>query len=193
MRNLWKQKLSWDDPLTGKISKKWLKFLENLPDVSLIKLPRCISISSSSLIELHEFGDATAKAYAVVIYIRIINGNSVETWLLSSKTRVAPVKTRSIPQLELCASLLTDRLLLRIKNKLKLDTVKTYIWSDSTTVLTWILDPVPGRWPLFVANRASEIQRISSSTWRYVKTDENPAYIASRGTFPSLLVNNNLW
>lgn len=45
-----------------------------------------------------------------------------------------------------------------------------------------------------MANRTSQIQELTApSIWRYVPTLENPVDCASRGLFPSDLVNHSLW
>ncbi len=43
------------------------------------------------------FSDASEKAYAAVLYIRISKGKSITTHLIAAKTRVAPIKSLSIP------------------------------------------------------------------------------------------------
>ncbi|XP_039303907.1 uncharacterized protein LOC120357485 [Solenopsis invicta] len=50
------------------------------------------------------------------------------------------------------------------------------------------------KWQTFVANRASEIQGISSpSEWHYIKSKENPADLISRGETSEHLINTKLW
>ena len=68
-----------------------------------------------------------------------------------------------------------------------------YAWSDSQVVLTW-LRKHPRFWKTFVANRVSYIQtELPSANWAHVPTKENPADLATRGSKPSELVNNELW
>ena len=77
---------------------------------------------------------------------------------------------------------------------MKLSEAPTYMWTDNTTVLSWILDTDPGRWPVFVANRVAEIQRtIKILSWQHVSTDDNPAGLASRGRPPKILAIDHLW
>lgn len=66
-------------------------------------------------------------------------------------------------------------------------------YSDNQTVLAWIKSH-PNHYNVFVANRITEIQGLTNpENWFYVSTDENPADCASRGIFPSELVNHKLW
>ena len=52
--------------------------------------------------QIHGFSDASEKAYAAVIYLRSTYGNgSVSVCIITSKTRVAPIKPHTIPRLEL--------------------------------------------------------------------------------------------
>ena len=58
-------------------------------------------------IELHGFSDASKSAYAAVVYTRLITpSGNVMTNLLQSKTKVAPLKTETIPRLELSTAIL---------------------------------------------------------------------------------------
>ena len=56
----------------------------------------------------------------------------------------------------------------------------------------WILSS-PTRWPTFVANRTSEIQRLTNDIWNHVSSKDNPADLISRGINPEDLQDNELW
>ncbi|KAJ8980327.1 hypothetical protein NQ317_008035 [Molorchus minor] len=52
----------------------------------------------------------------------------------------------------------------------------------------------PHRWKQFVANRVAQIQeKICPAFWHYIPSLNNPADCASRGIFPSQLVNHSQW
>ena len=54
----------------------------------------------------------SSRTYAAVVYVRIDEGNGLSrVSLLTAKTKVAPVKTVSIPNLELCGAVLLTKLI----------------------------------------------------------------------------------
>ncbi|GFW24007.1 uncharacterized protein K02A2.6 [Trichonephila clavipes] len=70
--------------------------------------------------------------------------------------------------------------------------IKTYFWTDSSTVLTWIIRRE--QWSVFVANRISEIRKLTTSEdWFHISTDQNPADILSRGCGPKQLQKRKWW
>ena len=58
-------------------------------------------------VELHVFGDAAEKAYGACVYLRLPlpNGN-FKVCLIMSKGKVAPIKSMSLPCLELMSAVL---------------------------------------------------------------------------------------
>jgi hypothetical protein len=150
--------------------------------------------NSDKIVELHGFCDASNEAYAAVVYIKVIDENDkVKVNLLTSKTRVAPVKQLSIPKLELCGALLLAKLLFEVKEVLKIPKINIHAWTDSSVVLAWLSDH-PNKWNTFVANRVSEIVTIlERKHWSHVSTKSNPADCASRGMKPSEFIDFELW
>lgn len=147
-----------------------------------IVIPRWIRWNGNSKrTELHVFCDVSESAYAAVIYARVIDSfGDIRTTLLTAKTKVAPIKSVSLPRLELCGAILAARILQRTKESMCIDDVNTYAWTDSTIVLAW-LGGHPSKWKSFVANRISEIQGIiERRRWQHIRSEENPADCASR-------------
>ncbi|UYV66036.1 hypothetical protein LAZ67_3006256 [Cordylochernes scorpioides] len=180
--------LEWDDPIPEELRRKLTLINQDLPSLEHIQIPRCVVPGNFMKVEFHGFFDASQKAYAASLYLKVILSNtSAKTFLLVAKTRVAPMKVVSLPKLELCSALL----LARYEN-LPLTINEIYLWSDSTIALCWI-NSEPCRWKTFVANRVAEIHRLVSGVWCHVDGRQNPADCASRGIFPSDLVEHPLW
>ncbi|XP_070526948.1 uncharacterized protein [Cardiocondyla obscurior] len=96
LQSFWLQKIDWDQPLLIKDQETWKIFRKELREIEEISLPRWIyTFSTDCIIELHGFSDASEKAYAAVVYIRVttIENNDFKSRiaLLQAKTKVAPV------------------------------------------------------------------------------------------------------
>ena len=149
---------------------------------------------SAPFVELYGFSDASENAYAGVVYLRITDStNKVYTSLVTSKTRVSPIKRLSIPRLELCGAQVLTKLLCHVKDILSIPVSSIYAWTDSTIVLGWLTGN-PRRFKTYVGNRVSFIiDQLPPDRWRHVPGLQNPADCASRGLFPIQLKSHNLW
>lgn len=144
-------------------------------------------------LQIHGFSDASSRAYAAAIYFRTQDESGKSTRLTICKTKVAPIKTISIPKLELSAAFLLANLMDQLKRNLDLSDLEFFAWSDAKVALTWIKSPA-SRWKPFVANRASQIQSLTDvSIWNYVPGDCNPADLATRDLSPQQLRESTLW
>ncbi|GBN84616.1 hypothetical protein AVEN_189049-1 [Araneus ventricosus] len=113
--------------------------------------------------------------------------------LVCSKSRVVPLKTVSIPRLELCAAELLAKLATKVINSLKMDLSGVNLWSDSNIVLGWIKTN-PHLLKNFVANRLNRIQeRTNEFIWQHIRSKENPADLVSRGGFAEKIFECSLW
>ncbi|XP_072389402.1 uncharacterized protein [Diabrotica undecimpunctata] len=198
MQKIWICNLNWDDKLTGEISSEWSNFLGHIPDLAKLTFSRpLLNPLNISRIEIHGFCDASMKAYGACIYLRVLHENgTVSCNLITSKSRVAPLKTISLPRLELLwaalLSTLISNIFLIISPKVS-SIASVRLWTDSQTVLAWI-NSHPSRWSIFVANRITQIQELTRTyLWNHVGSKDNPADILSRGTTPALLVDNTVW
>lgn len=195
LQKLWLLGVGWDDMLPDNYKKEWLDLLSQLTNMSTSYLPRWIGMSKSNQrVELHGFSDASNLAYAAVVYVRIITQNcKVLVTMLTAKTKVAPVKSISLPRLELCGAVLLCKLLQRVKVCLNVSAENVFAWTDSTIVLAW-LQKHPSSWKTFVANRVTEILNVTHARqWHHVSSKDNPADCASRGLSPAQLESQELW
>ncbi|GFX51032.1 DUF1758 domain-containing protein [Trichonephila clavipes] len=93
--------------------------------------------------------------------------NSASCQLVQARSRVAPLKSISIPRLELLACTIGARLARTVKEDLKLPSLPVFYWSDSTNALYWIKKSE--NWAVFVSNRVKEIRNLSNpDDWYYV-------------------------
>lgn len=144
--------------------------------------------------ELHVFCDASERAYGTVAYLRVRDGHDhVHVAFVMARSRVSPKKQLSMPRLELSAALLGAQLATTLQSELTLSFTRTVLWSDSTTVLTW-LKSESCHYKVFVGTRIAEIQDLTHpDTWRYVDSQNNPADALTRGKKLCDLARSNCW
>lgn len=191
LKRLWNAGVNWDDSLDEEIQRDWLNYREALNSM-IVSIPRLTV--TSAIVELHGFCDASMHAYGACVYVRAIHPDgAIQMRLLCAKTRVAPSSCENVPRLELLGAVLLARLVSQVLQFFGVKFSATCLWSDSTIVLSWLAKD-PSCWKQFVANRVREIQElVPSSCWRYVKSADNPADIASRGVSPLDMANLSLW
>lgn len=194
MQEIWKAKIDWDKTIPIDIEKMWLAFWKDIKELERFKIPRWIGAKLNSEIHLHGFADASSKAYGATIYVQIrLKNDNYTSRLLLSKSRVTPLKTVTIPRLELTAMELLARLMKRTLECLEWTGTPCTLWTDSMIALHWI-HKEPYQCETFVANRVASIRSNSDiSEWRHVSTSDNPADLLTRGMTATDLVNNKLW
>lgn len=187
VQRLWDKKRDWDDPhLPSDLLQAWTVWQEELPSLQYINLPRCYSSplkdTEMSKREIHIFCDASERAYGSVAYLRTEDQHGeVEVAFITARSRVAPKKQQSVPRLELCAALTGAQLATVLQTELTLSIEHITLWTDSTTVLTW-LQSDSCRFKVFVGTRVAEIQDLTEPhSWRYVPSLSNPADDITRG------------
>ncbi|XP_032294251.2 uncharacterized protein [Drosophila virilis] len=191
MQDLWRERLDWDESLPVHLSTAWVNFCADFEYTQQFQYPRR-ALSSDSTVEIHGFCDASLSAYGACVYtVSKCNGNT-SVRLLCSKSRVAPVKTITVPKLELCGAALLAQLLSEIC-QMKVFDCRYYCWSDSAVTLAWIRNDA-SKFNVFVANRVAAIQELTTGMeWHHIPTELNPADIISRGALPSELFRSPLW
>ncbi|XP_052387105.1 uncharacterized protein LOC127933996 [Carassius gibelio] len=191
-QELCRMKVEWDEELPVNIAAQWHRWLNDLPLLSALTIPRCLRPTSTSCLlsaQLHHFSDASELAYGAVSYIRI--GDTCR--LVMSKARLAPIKPVSIPRLELLAAVVATELDQHIKQHLEIPIERTFFWTDSTIVLQYIKNK-HCRFQTFVANRISKIhERSESCQWRHIDSASNPADDVSRGMTMREILASERW
>ncbi|OXA48117.1 uncharacterized protein LOC110855239 [Folsomia candida] len=195
LQAVWRSGYGWDDEITGECLDNWKMWIHEFESIKNLKIPRCYATFNceESEVELHVFCDASELAYAAAAYLRIDNGRRIETSLVMAKSRVAPLKSISIPRMELIAAVIGTRLGLTVKKELEFEIKRTVYWSDNKTVLCWIKAADTRRYKQFVAHLVGEIlESTEGSNWKWVPTLDNVADDATRNT-PSDLTFNARW
>ncbi|GFU73672.1 integrase catalytic domain-containing protein [Trichonephila clavipes] len=121
-----------------------------------------------------------------------LNDGNIISSFVASEGRVAPLKTLSIPKLELMGALLSARLSDKIATALILP-VSRFYWTDSSVTCYWIKGDF-NRHKVFIKTRIKEIQKLRDpKEWRYCKGKDNPADLISRSLHLNDLKNNKMW
>ena len=171
----------------------WESWLDDLPKLSSFTVRRCLRPSEfgqDTSNQLHHFADASEAGYGCVSYLGSVSDEGkICRVFLFAKSRVAPLKTISIPRLELSV---------RHDNCWKESwrfhlTVKKVFWSDSMSVLRSVKNETK-RFHTFLANRVSVIRDGStSSQWQFVDGSTNPGDLASRSLSAETLLSSKQW
>ncbi|KAJ8975408.1 hypothetical protein NQ317_018679 [Molorchus minor] len=134
LQQLWSFNLSWDDDVPISLASEWQRFNKELLVLNTMSIPKFVCCEDYQTMEIHGFSDASLTAYAACIYVRSIDAQgTVESNLLCAKAKVAPIKTLTVPKLELCGAFLLAKLLKMVQSSLHID--KVFLWCDSTVVI----------------------------------------------------------
>lgn len=194
IQELWKAKIDWDEAVDERLEKAWTRFWSEIKHLENFRIDRWIGTANGTQCKLIGFSDSSQSAYGAVVYVRTVYPDgTIKCNLIMSKSRVAPLKTITIPRLELSAAELLSRVIVDVKKSMEFENAEYILWIDSSPALYW-LRKAPDSLKTFIANRVASIQRNSDlQCWRYVNTKDNPADLLSRGVKPSDLINNQLW
>jgi len=103
MQDVWRCQFDWDESVPQNMHIAWLEQFETIDQIFFnhkLLVEECCNV------QFHRFCDASSSGYDVCIYIR--SGKDRNTVrLLCAKSRVASLKSTTIPRFELCALLLT--------------------------------------------------------------------------------------
>lgn len=197
LQETWRANIGWDTKIPHDLLVKWTQWVSILPDLQKIEIPRCYLHFFPNYddvdVQLHTFVDASREGYAAICYYRMKKGNNIVVSLIGSKTKVAPLKMTSVPRLELMAALIGARFASYIMRNHTININKTFYWSDSKTVLSWIKSD-HRKYHQFVGFRVTEIIELSSiSNWHYIPSKINVADDATRWKTIAKVDPSNRW
>lgn len=195
IQRMWLAGISWDEQLPPPLEQLWIEFYSQLGEIKKITIPRNISFPNASDITIIGFSDASEKGYGACVYLRVSSPkDGVQVNILKAKSKVAPLKTQTIPRLELNGALLLSKIMSSLKDFLShLPSFEVLCFTDSTTVLSWLHMP-PHQLKTYISNRVVQILDVlPPNVWKHIPGKYNPADMASRGLNPVQLVENKFW
>ena len=197
LQRLCKNGIGWDDVITGKELKDWTDWLRELPELEHVTIDRCYKGDTFGEViscQLHGFADASDLGLGMVFYLRLVDDTGrIHCSFVLGKARVAPLKTVTIPRMELTAAAALVKLCKMVTEQLNYTIDRVFYWTDSTSVLKYIVNKNL-RFHTFIANRIALIQEATNEDqWHYVNTKQNPADCASRGMNILKFAQNDIW
>ena len=126
VQELCRRNIGWDDTIPTDLLTRWLSWQDHLSKVEELKVKRCVKPLeiSDTQFSLHHFCDASEVGYGVASYLRSSDSKgNYSCSLIMVKSRLAPIKTVTIPRLELSAAALAVKVdkLIRTELDVKLD------------------------------------------------------------------------
>uniref|UniRef100_A0A914HXT2 DUF5641 domain-containing protein n=3 Tax=Globodera rostochiensis TaxID=31243 RepID=A0A914HXT2_GLORO len=186
----------WDAPLPTDFEQRWKNLMESWQcdgEPVEIVFPRHIQTADEN--EFHCFCDASMQGLGIAVYqkAKTFCGKE-ECNLIFAKSLVKPLKLvkhdSTIPKLELQALTLGVKAVKFVQTQLNFKDDCVILWTDSQCSVERLKEDK--KQDRFVANRLTKI-RAANFVVRHVKTDDNPADLASRGGDPRSLRASLLW
>ncbi|XP_068684857.1 uncharacterized protein [Montipora foliosa] len=127
-----------------------------------INFDRCLTpADATGAPTLCIFADASGDAFGTCAYARWqLRSGEFDVRLVAAKSRAAPIKSLTIPRLELQGAVLASRLLKAIKEETRLNFEQKVFFLGSKIVLEWICSEAR-RFRPFVSIRFGKIQNSS--------------------------------
>jgi len=147
------------------------------------------STTDTSPYQLYAFAGASTKAYGAAIYIC----RNQKISLIMSKSRVAPLKTITLPKLE---SVMATGLMKFVISSLYFQPADSHshihMWTNSQIALHWIYKEHNSK--PFISHRVTEITgTFPANLWSFTPSSDNPADLLTRGISAQQLFSSELW
>ena len=160
-QQLCKMELEWDEYIPEKVAEEVVKWKSNLEELSKVTIPCCfkaaaeqdknskpikmpseMKIESKEKTELHIFCDASKLAYGAVAYLKVYNKKGSKVSFIMGKSCVVPIKTITIPRLELTAAVVATKLYQFVKEEIDMTLDQVFFWTESQVVLRYLLNTI---------------------------------------------------
>ena len=167
---------------------KWRELAVEINQLPSFKFPRSVCGMSRDC-KLHVFVEASTSAYGAVAYV----ASTGEAHVLAAKARVAPLKERTLPQLELTAIQLGTQFAVYLNKVLnEFIIIQTITWSDSEAALQWLRND--NSKITYVQNGVKSIRELGVNfQFFHVPTKENPVDLVTRGISLKQFRKSTLW
>ncbi|XP_075253255.1 uncharacterized protein LOC142345059 [Convolutriloba macropyga] len=135
LQSIVKQGNNWNNQIPREFQhdlQQWVDEYEQMPEISI---SRCLIPNPDAKHELHIFCDASSTTIATTIYIRSSSAEEITTQYVVSKARVSPIKTTTIPKLELEAAAMGAELASFVRSEMTAQFDKIQFWTDSMATL----------------------------------------------------------
>ena len=174
--------MEWDDPLPPSIDTKFKQWLEQLPELDNISIPRYIPINETSTAEiLVDAGEAGICTHAL-IRTKVVDENGKAKFLTSFAYATCKVRSisseLSIPRLELAALLVGTRVGQMLQKAFDLESHKVRLWSDSLVSIAWTKKTADELSPWHL-NRVKVINE-SGFQLRYIPSELNSSDLGTK-------------
>ena len=104
IQSCWKLELEWNDAVPDDVSRSYTNWKDGMGSLPQLKIPRkVLPTHMYDEASLQVFCDASEKTYGACVYLVSIKDDIVPSTLISSKCKVAPIKSSTLPRLELLA------------------------------------------------------------------------------------------
>lgn len=196
LQDLCKLNCGWDETIPTAYTERWTEWLKDLNLISSLRIRRCLKPQDFEVAraQMHHFCDASERGYGTVSYLKLSSKVGLPNIMfVIGKSRVAPLKVVTTPRLELASAVLAARIDRMLRRELELTLEDSVFWTDSTAVLKYIQNDAR-RFQTYVANRVSTIRELTHKfQWRHIKTELNPADMASRGIKTEKFIQEGHW
>ena len=200
LRNIWNDKYEWDDPVSDSLNNEWSKLKSDLDQLPNFTFERH---AYGDNIKLYLLCDSSKTGYGFACYA----GSEIKkVWhnnLIFSKVKIAPLKGKTLPTLELMAAYLALKCLPTIIDAINKPILEITLAIDAQIVLTWILSQTVKTKNICARNRVKDITVMRQDIkdkygleckFRYIPTELNAADLITRGlSYKELCEKSKFW